>query len=66
MAQRKIIVAKGEAARLAKDFKVESVTVWRALTFKRDTPQARMIRKAALERGGMEITVDGPRVSTPQ
>jgi hypothetical protein len=66
MAQRKIIMARGESSRLAKDFKVEPMTVWRALTFKRDTPQARMLRKAAIERGGIEIMIDGPRLSTPQ
>lgn len=48
----KIILPFGEQNRLAKDFKVHRLTVGRALNGKRDTSQAKMLRAAALQRGG--------------
>lgn len=51
----KIMLSHGEQKKLAKDFKVSHMTVYRALSGKRDTPQAKMLRKAAIERGGMEF-----------
>lgn len=47
-----IILPYGERKRLAKEFNTSTVTVYSALTYKTDSPLAKMIRKAALERGG--------------
>jgi hypothetical protein len=38
---------------LMKDFKTNKVTLWNALTFKTNSSFANMLRKAALERGGV-------------
>ncbi len=54
----KIILPKGEHKRLAEDFKVSQMTVYRALSYKRNTAQAKMLRKAAIERGGAEYNPD--------
>lgn len=37
---------------LREEFKVSKVTLWKALNGKSDSAKARMLRKAALERGG--------------
>ena len=42
----------GGAKKLAERFRVARPTVYEALKGIRNTPQARMIRKAALENGG--------------
>jgi len=50
----RIMLPYGEGGRLATELNVSYVCVWKALTGKSDTPLARMIRKAAIERGGAE------------
>ncbi|MBT0708795.1 hypothetical protein INE90_01123 [Bacteroides uniformis] len=40
---------------LAKNFHVSKVTVWQALTFKKDNDLMRRIRMAAKERGGVTL-----------
>lgn len=55
----RIIMPNGEQTRLAKDFKVSRKTVWEALTGRKDTDLARMLRKAAIERGGVEYKPAG-------
>lgn len=55
MKKRVILLPHGERTRLARDFKVSIRTVYTALEFKSDSPTARMLRKAALERGGGEL-----------
>lgn len=49
-----IILPHGERIRLAKDFKTTYQTVYSALNFITDSPKARILRKAAIERGGYE------------
>lgn len=53
-----IMLPHGERARLADEFKVSRMAVYRALMGLRDTPQARLLRKAAIERGGVEFDPD--------
>ena len=50
----KILTAPGEKKVLMKIFRKSHVTVRRALNGETDTPLAKRIRKAAIERGGME------------
>lgn len=45
----KIMLPHGEYQRLASDFKVARLTVFRALTGKSKTPQAKMLRAAAIQ-----------------
>lgn len=52
----KVIVDHGEKKELIKIFKVSHVTVREALSGKLNTPLAIKIRKAAVERGGVEIS----------
>jgi hypothetical protein len=55
MTQKKVILLPhGERTRLAKDFKTTYVTVRDALDFKTNSSLAKMLRAAALERGGCE------------
>jgi predicted DNA-binding protein (UPF0251 family) len=49
------MLPKGERKRLAADFKVSRMTLWRALTGQADTQLAKTLRKAAIERGGVEF-----------
>ncbi len=37
-------------------FKLKGTTLWRALTYRRNSPKAKMLRIAALERGGVIYT----------
>lgn len=53
-----IMLPHGEHAKLASEFGVSRMTVYRALSGKRNTPQAKMLRKAAIERGGVEYDPD--------
>jgi hypothetical protein len=54
---KQIIMARGETARLSKDFGIAYSTVWRALTYRINTPYAKLIRKEALRRGGVVVAV---------
>ena len=49
-----IILPHGERSRLAKDFKTTYRTVYSALNFITNSPKARILREAALKRGGYE------------
>lgn len=51
----KILTVHGDKKELAKIFKVSHVTVREALKGTVDTPLAKKIRKAAIERGGVEV-----------
>ena len=48
-------VQVGEVESLSRLFSRSRVQVWRALTFRDDHAMARRIRKAAIERGGIEV-----------
>lgn len=50
----KILTVPGEKKKLMKIFNKSHVTVRRALNGEIDTPIAKKIRKAAIERGGVE------------
>lgn len=47
-----IMLPQGSRLALARELKVSTVTVWKALTGQTKSAKANMIRKAALERGG--------------
>lgn len=47
-----IMLPREEKLRLRQEFKVSKVTLWKALNGKSDSAKARMLRKAAFERGG--------------
>lgn len=51
----KILVTHGEKKQLMKIFKVSHVTVREALNGRSTSPLAQKIKKAAVERGGVEI-----------
>jgi hypothetical protein len=51
----KILTAHGDKKELMKIFEVSHVTVREALRGNIDTPLCRKIRKAAIERGGVEV-----------
>ena len=53
-----IILPHGQKKKLADDFRVSAKFVWEALTGKSNTNRAKMIRKAAIERGGMVFDQD--------
>jgi hypothetical protein len=50
-----ILVKQGEKKELAKLFRKSHVTIRRALRGSTETLLAKKIRKAAIERGGMEV-----------
>lgn len=50
--KKRILIAYGEKRELARIFGVSELTVYRAINFVTDTPLAKRIRKAAIERGG--------------
>lgn len=53
----KVLVAVGEKKQLMKIFNKSHVTIRRALNGEIDTPLARKIRNAAIERGGVETGI---------
>lgn len=55
MRKNKILVAWGEKKALEKIFNASNVTVRLALRGEWDSPLCRRIRKAAIERGGVEV-----------
>lgn len=58
----RIIMPNGAQTKLAKEFNVSRKSVWEALTGRKNTALARMLRKAALERGGMEYKPPGTKI----
>lgn len=52
---RMIVLPHGDRTQLAADFKTTYQTVYSALHFITDSPKARMLRAAAIERGGVEF-----------
>ena len=53
-----IMLPHGKRNELATDFGVSRTTLWKALTGQSDTPVAKKLRKAAIERGGVEFDPD--------
>lgn len=53
--KRMIVLPHGERTRLAEEFNTTYRTVCSALNYITDSPKAKMLRKAALERGGYEF-----------
>lgn len=51
-----IIMPPGGVKKLAKDFKISRQTIHKALRGISDSDKARMLRKAALERGGRQFS----------
>lgn len=47
-----ILLPTKEKLKLRQEFKVSRVTLWKSLNGKNNSEKAKMIRKAALERGG--------------
>jgi hypothetical protein len=52
--ERQIFLDRTAKAKICVDFNVSNVTLWSALTFKTNSSLARMLRKVAIERGGIE------------
>jgi hypothetical protein len=50
-----IMLPAGERTKLAREFKVSRRAVYNALNAGRDTQLCRALRKAAIERGGVEF-----------
>lgn len=48
-------VVPGPFSSVSYNFKVTSKAVWEALVYRSNSSKARLIRKVALERGGVEI-----------
>ena len=53
--RKRIVVDRGEIKKISKDFKVTSKGVWEGLVYRSNSSKARVIRKLAIERGGVEI-----------
>lgn len=53
--KRRILTDRGEGNNLAKLFGCSPIMISNALTFKTNSILARRIRKAAIERGGIDI-----------
>lgn len=58
MRKKWIQLPLGESKKLAIEFNTHKVTVSNALNFKANSNHAKMLRKAALERGGKLIELD--------
>lgn len=56
---RQIILNGEKRKQIEKDFKVCRTTLWAALNFRTNGPQANMLRAVAKERGGVEIMRNG-------
>jgi hypothetical protein len=52
--KRRIVIERGEGKQLAKLFECSEQMVYYSLCFKKNSLLARKIRKAALERGGLD------------
>jgi hypothetical protein len=52
--KRQIFLDNEAKQRICADFKVSNVTLWSALTYQTDSSRARMLRKVAIERGGVD------------
>lgn len=50
---KEILLPAKAKTELIRDFNTTNVTLWNALTFKTNSSFAKMLRKAALERGGV-------------
>ncbi|MFR9627646.1 MAG: hypothetical protein SNJ31_07875 [Rikenellaceae bacterium] len=62
----KMIILNGEKRRaLESDFKVCRTTVWAALNYKTKGGKAKLLRAAALQRGGVLVNLDGQATSEP-
>jgi hypothetical protein len=55
--KKRIVIEYGGISKISKDFNTTRKAVWDALTYRSDSPKARLIRKVAIERGGVEIGV---------
>ena len=55
--ERKITITPEEKRHLAKLFKVTEVSVWEAVTFRKNNELHRKIRKAAIERGNPQMVL---------
>lgn len=59
--KKRIVVDRGMISQISKDFKVTRQAVYKALTFDSDSDKARMLRKVATERGGVQIEDPTPK-----
>lgn len=58
MRKKWICLPRGECTKLAINFKTTSAMVSQALSFKTDSNLAKLLRKAALERGGKIVEIN--------
>ena len=61
---KKIVVQYGEVRKISKILRCTPEMVSRSLSFYKNTPLARKIRKVAMERGGVEVEL--PNVTKQQ
>ena len=57
--KKQIFLSNEKKKQLEKDFKVCRTTVWAALTFYTNGGKAKLLRAAALQRGGVLLNCDG-------
>lgn len=53
--KKRIVVEYGKISQISKDFKVTRQAVYKALNYLSNSSKATLIRKVAIERGGVEI-----------
>ena len=53
--KKRIVVEYGKISQISKDFRVTRQAVYKALNYLSNSSKAILIRKVALERGGIEI-----------
>lgn len=53
--KKRIVVDRGMISQISKDFKVTRQAVYKALNYLSDSSKATLIRKVAIERGGVEV-----------
>ena len=53
--KKRIVVEYGKISQISKDFKVTRQAVYKELNYLSNSSKATLIRKVAIERGGVEI-----------
>jgi len=60
--KRRIVLEKGQGKELARAFGCTPQTVCHAMNFRHDSELTRRIRKAAIEKGGIEVTLKDKKI----
>ena len=54
--EKQILLPRKQATQLISEFQTDKVTMYRALTFQRNSSKAKVLRAAALQKGGLLYT----------